>query len=120
MKYQVQGYEESIEIGQYRPLRDRKGALKATFSVVEYPRCRKTLECKYFDQGDSKWFSFPTKEIKKEGAKSDYIPLVSFGDKEFEKQLKIAILQALKEADAQVQTHPRHENPVEDESPFGF
>lgn len=86
-----------IEIGQYREL--NKGSLKATFSLVIYPEGQKILECKYFILGDRHWFNFPQKEIKyTDGRKTEYIPLISYLNKEYLEQLKTAVLSALKEA----------------------
>ncbi len=84
-----------IEVGQYHEI--NKGSLKASFSLVIYPQGQKILDCKYFAKDNQRWFGFPQKEIKREGAKSDYIPLVSYLDKDYLEQLKTAILHALKE-----------------------
>jgi hypothetical protein len=99
MKHDITGHEGSIEIGQYRAV--NKGALKAFFTLVEYPTCRKTLDCRYFVQGDKRWISFPQKEFKRND-KTEFIPLVSFGDKDYEKALKAAILAALVEEEQRV------------------
>jgi hypothetical protein len=94
--------EMKVEIGQYRIV--DKGPLKGFFSVVIYFACGvsvKLLDCRYFVSGDSRWFSMPTKEIKREGLKTDYIPLVSFLDKSHTEQVKTLILDALKDAKPQ-------------------
>lgn len=89
-----------VEVGQYRLI--DKGSLKAFFSLVIYPEGQKILDCRYFEQGDKRWFSFPQKEIKyTDGRKTDYIPYVSYLDKEYLEQLKIAVLTALKDAKPQ-------------------
>lgn len=85
-----------VEIGQVRNI--DKGSLKAEFSVVIYPEGQKILGCKYFIMGDNRWFCFPQKKIDySDGRKSDYIPYVSYLNKEYKEQLSVAILQALKE-----------------------
>ena len=84
-----------IEIGQYKEI--NKGVLKASFSLVIYPQAQKILDCKYFvGDRDQQWFTFPQKEIKfADGRKTEYIPIVSYGDKQYLEQLKAAVLQAL-------------------------
>lgn len=84
-----------IEIGQYKEL--NKGALKAAFSVVIYPQGQKILDCKYFTTEDRAWIAFPQKEVKKEGLPTQYIPLISFLNKEYETELKTAVVKALQE-----------------------
>lgn len=85
-----------VEVGQYRPT-NKDNALKATFSLVIYPEGQKILDCKYFVQGDKRWFNFPQKEIKySDGRKSEYIPLVSYLNKDYLEQLKPAVLAAVK------------------------
>ena len=87
-----------VEIDQYREL-ENAGALKATFTLVEYPTGRKTRKCKYFATEDQRWWTFPQELIEyKDGRKSDYIPYVSYIDKEYSEQLKIEVLKALKDA----------------------
>lgn len=89
-----------VEVGQYRVM--DKGSLKAFFSLVIYPEGQKILDCRYFVQGDKRWFSFPQKEIKyTDGRKTEYIPLVSYLNKEYLEQLKIAVLIQLKDAKPQ-------------------
>jgi hypothetical protein len=89
-----------VEVGQYRPM--DKGSLKAFFSLVIYPQGQKILDCRYFEQADKRWFSFPQKEVKfNDGRKTEYIPYVSYLDKEYLEQLKIAVLTALKDAKPQ-------------------
>ena len=84
-----------VEVGQYREV--NKGALKAFFSLVIYPEGQKILDCRYFVHGDKAWFSFPQKTVEKDGEKPEYIPLISYLNKEYLEQLKIAILAALKQ-----------------------
>ena len=99
MRVKVGTTQTEIEIGQYREV--NKGALKAFFTLVEYPSGRKTLDCRHFEHAGNRWFSFPQKEIKKPGQdKPDYIPYVSYLDKEYAAQLKTAILTALKEQES--------------------
>lgn len=113
-----------VEIGQYRLL--DKGALKGTFSLIIYePGKQKILGCKYFVKGDSRWFTFPDFKIKKQD-KDDYIPFVSYGDKEYLGRLQIAVLTALKDAKPQEpygQKNPenRQAAPLQDDaSPLWF
>lgn len=89
-----------VEVGQYREM--NKGSLKAFFSLVIYPEGQKILDCRYFVQDEKRWFSFPQKEIKfTDGRKTEYIPLVSYLNKEYLEQLKIAVLTQLKDAKPQ-------------------
>lgn len=83
-----------VEVGQYREV--NKGTLKAFFSLVIYPNGQKILDCRYFVQGDKAWFNFPTKEVKKQDGTNDYIPLISYLDKAYLEELKIAVLEQLK------------------------
>jgi len=83
-----------VEVGQYREV--NKGALKAFFSLVIHPGGQKIIDCRHFVQGEKEWFSFPQKEIKKEGQKSEYIPIVSFLDKEYFEGLKASIMNAIR------------------------
>lgn len=86
-----------VEIGQFRPV--DKGALRAFFSLIIYPQGQKILDCRYFVQDDKRWFSFPQKEIpSRDNGKSEYIPLVSYVNKEYLEELKTAVLNALKDA----------------------
>ena len=82
-----------VEIGQFRWI--DKGALKATFTLLIHPEGLQMSDCKYFSTEKSSWFNFPAKEIKKEG-KSDFIPLVSYMNKEYLKDLREAVLVELK------------------------
>lgn len=85
----------NIEIGQYRE--KNKGALKAFFSMLMKPMGIKILDCRYFVQGDRRWFSFPQKEVKfTDGRKTEYIPYVSIMDKELLEQIKVDALKLLK------------------------
>lgn len=106
-----------VEIGQYYKT-DGKTALKAIFAVVIYPLGQKIIDCKYFEQGDKRWFSFPTKDIKKDGKKTEYIPLVSYLDKKYLEDLKTAIMAQLamqenlseSKETTQEQAHPLQDN----------
>lgn len=92
--------EIKVDIGQYKEV--NKGSLKAFFSLVIYPMGQKILNCSYFVKDNQSWFSFPSKEIKKgDGEKSDYIPYISYLDKKYLENLKIAVLEALKTAKPQ-------------------
>ena len=117
MKVRVGMTQTEVEVGQYREV--NKGALKAFFTLVEYPHGRKTLDCRYFEQGDKRWFSFPQKEIKKPGQdKPEYIPYVSYLDKEYLEQLKIAILTALREQESngQSNSYQKQAAPLQDDA----
>lgn len=104
-----------IEIGQYR--RKDKGALRAFFSLVMHPHGLKILDCRYFVQGDKRWFSFPQKEIKyTDGRKTEYIPYISIIDKEYLELLKIEILKELKKHDESEQNQSQAA-PVQNQAP---
>lgn len=120
MKVKIGMTQEEVEVGQYREM--NKGSLKAFFTLVEYPSGRKTLDCRYFEQDDKKWFSFPQKEVKyTDGRKTDYIPYVSYLNKEYLEQLKIAVLTALrdqkpKESNGQTNSYQKQANPLQDDA----
>ena len=96
MPVTIEGTETSVEIGQYKQL--DKGALKGTFSLIEYPTGRKTLDCKHFVQDGREWFNLPAKEVKKQdGSKSDFIPIISYMDKPYFERFKAAVLAGLKQ-----------------------
>ena len=112
-----------VEVGQYREI--NKGTLKAFFSLVIYPEGQKILDCRYFVNGNNRWFSFPQKEIRyNDGRKTEYIPLVSYMNKEYLEQLKTVVLIALKDAKPQERygqtqnttNDARQENHVQGES----
>lgn len=87
--------EIKVEIGQFRIV--DKGALKGFFSLAIWPTGQKIIDCRYFVQGENRWFSFPQKEVKKtDGSKPDYIPYISFINKEYAEALKAAVLLAIK------------------------
>lgn len=116
MRFKVGTTQIEVEVGQYREV--NKGALKAFFSMVEYPYGRKTLDMRYFESGDKRWIAFPQKEVKKlDMDKPDYIPLVSYLDKEYDTQLKIAILAALKEQgnNGQENSYQKQAAPLQDD-----
>lgn len=84
-------HEIKVEIGQYKPY--DKGALKGFFTLVIAPHGQKLLDCRYFESNGKRWWTFPQKEITKEGAtKKEFIPLVSFIDKGYAESLKEAVL----------------------------
>jgi len=118
MQVKVGNTQNEIEIGQYREV--NKGALKAFFTLVEYPYGRKTLDCRYFVSGENRWISFPQKELKKPNQeKPEYISLVSFLDKEYDKSIKAAILTALKDQEegnhGQTNSYQKQENKLQDD-----
>lgn len=125
MKVRIGITENEVEVGQYRAM--DKGSLKGFFSIVIYPQGQKIIDCRYFVQGDNRWFSFPQKEIKyTDGRKTEYIPLVSYLNKEYLEQLKIAVLTALKEtAEAnhgktQVPSNSGQKNQLPSDAPFDW
>lgn len=84
-----------VEIGQFKPV--DKGAFKASFTLLIYPYGQKIFDCKYFNNGTNTWFSFPSKEIKKQdGSKSDFFPLITYLDKTYQAALQEAVLKELK------------------------
>lgn|SRR5574338_874127 len=118
MRIKVGNTGTEIEIGQYRVV--NKGSLKAFFSIVEYPTGRKTLDMRHFVSGDRVWIGFPHKEVKKPDMdKPDYIPLVSYLDKEYDAQFKIAVLQALKLQEGnngQTNSYQKQAAPLQDDA----
>ncbi len=88
-----------LEVGQYRLV--NKGHLRAFFSLIIYPEGQKILDCRHFVSEDRQWFSFPQKEIITKEGEKDYIPLVSYLNKDYLEQLKAAVMQALKDAKPQ-------------------
>lgn len=120
MKVQVGNTEEYVEVGQYREV--NKSSLKAFFTLVEYPSTRKTLDCRYFKQGDKRWISFPQKEVKySEGRPTEYIPYVSYVDKTKLELMKNAVLKALseheaKEPNGQTSAYKKQANPLQDDA----
>lgn len=117
MKVKVGMTTTEVEVGQYKEV--NKGALKAFFTLVEYPYGRKTMDCRYFDTGEKRWFSFPNKESKRAGQdKPEYIPYISYLDKEYRDQFNIAVLLALKaqqEKNGQANTYQKQETPLQDD-----
>ncbi len=117
MKVKVGMTATEIEIGQYKEV--NKGSLKAFFSIVEYPTGRKTLDCRYFEKGEQRWFGFPQKEVKKRDSEvPEWIPLISYLDKEYLEQFKIAVLTALREQEnnGQTNTPQKQANPLQDDA----
>lgn len=116
-----------VEIGQYREV--NKGSLKAFFSMVIYPQGEKVLDCAYYVSGDQAWWKFPRKEVLING-KKEYIPYVSYLNKNYHEQLRMLTLQALQKLTPQEQSHaksqsyPNQKNQVhsgaffDEESPF--
>jgi hypothetical protein len=84
-----------VEIGQYREI--NKGALKASFTLVVHPEGLKLMDCKYFISGEKRWFTLPQKEIKyTDGRKTNYLPIVTYLNKTYMKDLEVAVLDLLK------------------------
>lgn len=100
MKTAVKNSKTEVDAEHYRPV--NKGFLLGFFSLVEYapdyPLGRKTKDCKLFSKDGKKWMTWPDQEVKaKDGnSKSEYFPYVSFLDKEFQKNLSDAAVEALK------------------------
>jgi hypothetical protein len=112
-------YDIKVEVGQYREM--NKGALKGFFTLLIYPFQQKIFDCRYFHKDGQYWFSLPQREmISKDGTK-EYIPLVSFGDKEYFQELKIAVLVALKNAKpvgSNGRKHTRQEDSLSTQASF--
>ncbi len=113
-----------VEIGQYKEI-NKGTSLRAFFSVVIYPQAQKILDCRYFEAGDQRWFAFPQKEVKySDGRKTEYIPLISYGDKAYLERLKKAILEELSkqgsnEAQNRTARTPAREVPVHESNNGG-
>lgn len=125
MRIKVGNTSHEVEVGQYKEI--NKGSLKATFALIIYPEGQKILDCKYFMKEDRSWFSFPQKEVKySDGRETDYIPLVSYLNKEYLELLKSAVLQALTSTKPQVnhvkynQSSQGKANSVPSEAPFDW
>ncbi len=88
-----------VEISQFRIIDN--GALKAFFTVVIHPEGLKIADCRYFIKDDNRWFTFPQKEVKYPDGRIQYFPYISYLNKDYQDQLKIAVLNALKEAKPQ-------------------
>lgn len=107
-----------VEIGQYWTIKNA-GALKASFTLIEYPEGRKTRRCQHFITADRSWWTFPQEKIIKDG-KTEYIPFVSHMDKVYDAKLKETVLNALnehlsKENNGQANAPKKQENPLQDE-----
>ena len=88
-----------VEVGDYRSI--EKGALKGAFSLAlscsegqgDYVQI--ISDCKFFSMGDKTWWSLPSKEIKKDGMKTMYIPMVKFNGEKFSEWIKKHVLEQL-------------------------
>lgn len=112
--------DPKVEIGQYREV--NKGSLKAYFSMVIYPEGQKILDCQYFVKGVQRWFSFPQKKVEKNG-NVEYIPLVSYLNKEHLEKLKASVIEALtlQESHGQSNAHQNVQDAFQsDASPLPF
>lgn len=113
--------EIKVEIRHFRPV--DKGALKATFTVMIHNHGKQKIAgCKYFVKGENRWFGHPDFKVKKQD-KDDYIPYVSYEDKDYLAKLQEAILIALKDAkpqesSGQTYTQNRQAAPLQDDSSF--
>jgi hypothetical protein len=115
-----------VEIGQYWAIKNG-GALKATFTLVEYPQGRRTRKCQHFISGDRSWWTFPQEKItRKDNDKPEYIAYVSYLDKLYDQELKDCVLAALKEhiaqeTNGQTNAHQKQATPLQDDaSPLWF
>lgn len=105
----------SVEIPQYKAV--NKGALQAFFTMIIKPMGIKIIDCRYFccpGEQDRRWFSFPSKEIKKE-PKSDYVQLIYILNTNFNEELKTAVLKAIDEKISQGNYHAQENPPAEGE-----
>jgi hypothetical protein len=94
MLVQIPNTQDQVEIGQYRPM--DKGALRGFFSIIVHPSGQKILDCTYFEKDGKAWFNLPQKEKKGTGGKAEYIPIISYMNKEYFEKFKAAVLHALK------------------------
>lgn len=111
-----------VEIGNYRPV--EKGALKGFFSLIIHPTGQKINDCRYFEQGDNRWFNLPQKEVKfTDGRKVEYYPIISFMNKSYESALKIAVVDAIRNhkdkphAQNQATEQSKQANPFQSDAP---
>ncbi len=126
MKYRIGNTTDEIAIGQWRPI--DKGSLKGFFSLLIYPSGQKILDCRYFQSGERRWFNFPDKEIRRsDGSKPEYIPLVSYLNKEYLNALQQSVLTALKDLTKEnasdqknVKPYPTKTRDFQAESSFDF
>ncbi len=118
MKAPIKSTGEEVEVVNYFA-KNTPGTLKGTFTIVIYPLGQKILDCKYFDKDGQRWFSFPSKEIKR-GEKSEWIPIVSYVNKDYANELKEAVLESLKGVvngkEAQGQARPAQGNAANGEA----
>jgi hypothetical protein len=84
---------EEIEIGNYRPI--NKNSLRGSFAMCLYPSGQKILDCLYFVTEERSWFNFPSKQQKN----GEYIPLISYINKEYRALLNDAVITLLKEVE---------------------
>ena len=86
--------EISVEISQFRPM--DKGVLKGFFALTIHPQGQKILDCTYFANEKGDWFNLPRKEIQKPDGTKDYIPIVSYTNKEYKEKLNEVVLAAIR------------------------
>lgn len=114
MKFEIMGFKKHVEIEDYRASAF-EGSKIANFSVVIYPEGEKIIDCKYLQGKDGPWWCFPAKNLSLKDGKQDYIPYVSYKDKAYLEQLKIAVLSALqnhsKEPDNAKKSNPQAPGP---------
>jgi len=104
MKEKVGAGPQEVEVGNFRVI--NKNSLKATFSLCIYPEGQKILECRYFVKDNQRWFNFPQKEIKDREGNQDYIPLVSYMNKDYQEQLKESVIKLLKQSEEDYEKNP--------------
>jgi hypothetical protein len=82
-----------IELVDYKEM--NKGVLRGFFTL-----CIDSIQitdCSYFQQGDNRWFSFPSKKIEpKDGGKAKYYPYIRISDKAKYEDLQDKVLAMLK------------------------
>ena len=81
-----------VEIGNVKIV--DKGALKAFFSLLIHPEGQQIFDCKYFCKGEARWWAMPQKEIKRP-EKSEFLPIIRYLNKQYESELKSAVLNEL-------------------------
>ncbi len=104
MKEKVGAGPQEVEVGNFRLV--NKNSLKATFNICIYPEGQKILECRYFVKDNQRWFNFPQKEIKGRDGNPDFIPLVSYMNKEYQEILKEAVVKQLKNLEIEHENNP--------------
>lgn len=122
-KVKIGKTEEHVEIGHYRKFEadeDKPSAFRGSFSVVFHPHGQKILECKHYEKEGAHWFNFPQKEIKNNEGKRDYIPYVSYIDKDYGSAVKAAITKCIKDIKDGDYAQPNKYQPTSNENDASF